>query len=205
LPAAVLAKPTPDAADAQRELVRHALAALGVATEAEIRDYYRLPAAVSRARLAELIDAGEVREVRVQGRGPCAFVHAAARIPRRIEARALLSPFDPVVWMRARTERLFDFHYRIALYTPRHKRSHGYYVLPFLLGDRLVARVDLKADRQDGVLQALAAHAEPGQATSEVAAALAAELRLMASWLGLGAVAVGARGDLARPLGAELQ
>lgn len=196
IPAAVLARPTPDEADAQRALARHAVVALGVATEAEVRDYFRLPPADNRARLAELVDAGTIIETKVQGWSQRAFIAADATVPRRIAARALLSPFDPVVWMRARTERLFDFHYRIALYTPRHKRSHGYYVLPFLLGDRLVARVDLKADRGHGTLRAFSAHGEPGIDAARVAEALAEELRLMAAWLGLERIAAGGDGDL---------
>jgi uncharacterized protein YcaQ len=204
LPAAVLNQTTPDEADAQRTLVRHAIGALGVATEAEIRDYYRLPPADNRTRLHELIDAGTVREVRVKGWSPRAYMAADASPPRRIRATALLSPFDPVVWMRARAERLFDFHYRIALYTPKHKRSHGYYVLPFLVGDRLVARVDLKADRAAHTLRALSVHGEADVDASAVAAALAPELRLMATWLGLDRVSVGG-GDLGPAVRAEVR
>lgn len=204
LPAAVLNLPTPDEADSQRALVRHAIGALGIATEAEIRDYYRLPPMDNRARLRELIDAGAVREVRVKGWSPRAFMAADARPPRRVRAAALLSPFDPVVWMRARAERLFDFHYRIALYTPRHKRSHGYYVLPFLLDDRLVARVDLKADRAERTLRAISIHAEADVDAVAVAAALAPELRLTASWLDLDRVSVGG-GDLGPAVRAELR
>lgn len=203
VPADVLALPTPACADAQRTLVRRAVAAQGVATEAEIRDYFRLPPEDNRARLAELVEAGLVRPVGVEGWSQKAYLDPDARLPRRVRARALLSPFDPVVWKRERAERLFNFHYRIALYTPRHKRTHGYYVLPFLLGDRLVARVDVKADRQARVLRAFGVHGEPGIAAAEVAAGLAAELRLMAAWLGLDTVEVGA-GDLARPLRVEL-
>ncbi len=203
LPSAILDLPTPAPADAQRELVRRAIRALGVATEADVRDYFRLPPMDNRARLAELLEAGEVRRVAVEGIGPPAYLDVAARLPRRIDACALLSPFDPVVWKRDRAEQLFGFRYRIGLYTPRHARTHGYYVLPFLLGERLVARVDLKADRAAGVLRALALYAEDGIATAEVAAALARELDLMARWLGLARVAVGS-GDLARPVRAEL-
>ncbi|MGH6718617.1 MAG: winged helix-turn-helix domain-containing protein [Alphaproteobacteria bacterium] len=208
LPPAVLAAPTPAPADAQRALVRRAIRALGVATEAELRDYFRLSPADNRARLAELLEAGEIRPVRIEGGGPLSYIDPAARLPRRVDARALLSPFDPVVWQRDRAERLFGFRYRIGLYTPSHARTHGYYVLPFLMGERLVARVDLKADRKAGVLRALALHGEAAIVTGRVAAdgvaaALAAELERMASWLGLDAVAVGT-GDLARPVRAEL-
>ncbi len=204
VPAEILARPTPAEADAQRVLVRHAASALGVATEAELRDYFRLPPADNRARLNELLEAGEVREVTVEGWSQRVYLDDGARVPRRVGARTLLSPFDSLVWNRARTERLFGFHYRIGLYTPRHQRVHGYYVLPFLLGDRLVARVDLKADRAAGVLCVQSAHGEPDTATGTTAEALAEELCLMASWLGLGAVSVVPRGDLARALRAAV-
>ncbi|HEY4917231.1 MAG TPA: crosslink repair DNA glycosylase YcaQ family protein [Solirubrobacteraceae bacterium] len=199
LPRAVLALPTPSAEDAQRELLRIAARALGVAAERDLRDYFRLPTTEARARTAELVEAGELLPVSVEGWRTPGYLHPAANVPRRVDACALVGPFDSLVWNRDRTERIFDFRYRIEIYVPKPKRVHGYYVLPFLLGERLVARVDLKADREAGVLRVQAAHGEPA-APPETAGALREQLHALASWLGLGGVEVVRSGDLARAL-----
>lgn len=198
LPAEIQALPTPSAAEAQRELLRLSARALGVATEFDLRDYFRLPVADTKARLAELVEAGDLLPVEVEGWNRPAYLDPQARQPRRIEARALLAPFDPLIWERDRTERIFGFFYRIEIYTPVAKRKHGYYVLPFLLGDRLVGRVDLKADRANSKLLVPAAHLEPGIAAGDVAASMLEELRLMADWLGLEDLALPREGDLGR-------
>ncbi len=201
LPAEVQAMPTPSAEEAQRQLLRLSARALGVATEFDLRDYFRLPVADTKARLAELVEAGDLLPVDVEGWGRPAYLDAAARQPRRIEARALLAPFDPLIWERDRTERIFDFFYRIEIYTPVAQRKHGYYVLPFLLGDRLVGRIDLKADRPNSRLLVPAAHLEHGIAARDVAAPMYEELRLMADWLGLEGLALPRDGALGREWG----
>jgi uncharacterized protein YcaQ len=205
LPAAVLQAPTPDRAEAMRELIRVAAGALGVGTEKDLRDYFRLAPADARLAIAELTDAGELESVDVDGWNRPAWLHPGARRPRWIRARALLSPFDSLVWERPRVERIFGFTYRLEIYTPAAKRVHGYYVLPFLLGDQLVARADLKADRQAGTLRVQAVHAEDGTDRALVADALADELRLMAGWLELDDVEVNGAGDLAPELARVLR
>jgi uncharacterized protein YcaQ len=204
IPAQILDRPTPSSEDAQRELVRIAARALGVAAEPDLGDYFRLPRQDSKRRVAELLAAGELIPVEVEGWSVPAYLWPTARRPRRLRARALVSPFDSLVWERARTHRLFGFHYRIEIYTPAAQRVYGYYVLPFLLGDELVARVDLKSDRTGGALQVQGAFAEPEVDHGRVAGELAEELRLIASWLELDQVVVAPRGDLARALSAAI-
>ena len=191
--------------ESQRELLRMAARSHGVGTAGDLADYYRMNIREARLRIEELVEAGELREVRVEGWRDPAYLHPQAKRPRRIDATALLSPFDPVIWYRERAERLFRFEYRIEIYVPRAQRRWGYYVLPFLLGDRLVARVDLKADRKQGRLLVQAAHIEPSADPDEVAPALTRELRALASWHGLDAVSVGRRGGFARPLAAAVR
>ncbi|MFZ2511559.1 MAG: crosslink repair DNA glycosylase YcaQ family protein [Gordonia sp. (in: high G+C Gram-positive bacteria)] len=186
--------------DAVRELVRRAAAAHGIATVADLADYYRLRTGQVRAVLPDLVDDGTVAQVRVEGWSDPGYLHRGARVRRNVSRSAILSPFDPLIFYRPRTERLFDFHYRIEIYVPEHQRVHGYYVLPYLLDEQLVARVDLKADRKAGVLQVLSAHHEPGVDVGRVAEALAGDLRALAGWRGLGDVVVSPRGDLARAL-----
>jgi len=199
IPDDVRAQPGPPAPGAKKELLVRAARHHGVGTASDLTDYHRL--SHTRTLLAELVEEGRLVPVSVEGWSKPAFMHPDAVIPRRVTARAVLSPFDPVVWNRDRIERLFGFRYRIEIYVPAAKRQYGYYVLPFLLGDELVARVDLKADRTTRRLLVQSAYGEPGIDDRYVAEELAAELASMASWLGLDAgMEVAERGDLAAPL-----
>jgi uncharacterized protein YcaQ len=184
IPKAILALPTPDEAEAHRWLVELSARALGIATATDLRDYFRLGPEDARTAIAALVEEGILLPVAVESWRQPAYLHAEARHPRRIEGQALLAPFDPLIWERARAERLFNFRYRIEIYTPAAKRVHGYYVLPFLVDETLAARVDLKADRQRGRLLARSVHLEPG-APPDTRERLAAELASMADWLGL--------------------
>lgn len=200
---------TISSADAHRELVRRAARAHGIGTVKDFADYFRLKSAPTLAAIGELAESGELIPVEVPGWGTrgsagAAWLHRDARLPRSIDAQAILSPFDPVVWDRARALRLFDFHYRIEIYTPEAKRIFGYYSLPILLGDTIVGRVDLKNDRQSGVLRVQSAWAEPA-APADTAGRLTTILRQAARWQGLGDVVVAPRGNLAAGLAAELK
>ena len=200
LPRGVFQAATPPPEDSVRALVRRAARALGVATELSLRDYFRTRPAMTRMAIADLVDSGELIPVQVEGWEGSTYLWHEARLPRKIDARALLSPFDSMVFERRRLERLFDFSYRIEIYVPEPKRTYGYYVYPFLLGERFAARVDLKADRMLGVLRVNSAWLEPGQKAGQVAAELRAELKTMACWLDLSDVVVAPRGDLASAL-----
>lgn len=199
LPAAVLAREVDDD-EAIRELTLRAATALGVGTEADIRDYFRLSAQQVKPAIAALVATGDIEPVDVDGWSAPAYLRAGRTVPRADGGTALLCPFDPLVFFRPRVERLFEFHYRIEIYTPAAKRQYGYYVWPLLMDGRLVARVDLKADRAANSLRVLGAFGEPDAPKARVAAALTGELESMASWLGLGGFSVAGRGDLSGEL-----
>ena len=204
LPRAVLAAPEPTREEAHRELVLRAAKALGIAAEADLAAYYRLQRKAVKPAIDDLVAEGALQRVAVRGID-CPFVlDANARIPKQVAARALLAPFDPLVWDRGRAERLFDFYYRIEIYVPEPKRQYGYYVLPFVLGEKIVARVDMKADRHAGELLAKAVHLEAGAPRDVVAEQLAAELELMAAWLELDRVRVGGKAARSRDDAAKL-
>ena len=196
----ILALPTPSIADAKRDLLRISARALGIATEDDLADYFRLRLRDIRPRIVELIEEGALRAVRIDGIAKPTYLASSAKVPKTATGRALLSPFDPLVWYRARTERLFGFRYRIEIYTPEHLREHGYYVLPFLDGEALAARVDLKAAREESTLLVQAVHLEPGSDAGKTAASLAEELRDVATWLGLENISVARKGSLATAL-----
>ena len=190
LPAEVLDRPTPSESDTFRLLIEKSARALGIATEFDLRDYFRLPVAEASKAFTENLEAGTLVPVNVEGWNKPAFMHKSAKLPRKAGATALVSPFDPIVWDRDRAERMFNFHYRIELYTPAPKRKFGYYVLPFLHGENLAGRLCLKADRATGTLLVNRSHLEAGQVGEDIAPAITAELRMMAGWLGLEQVRV---------------
>lgn len=202
IPASVLRLPTPDPDDARRRLVDLAAQAHGIATATHLRDYFRLPASGFAGYLSDLVEDGVLLPVAIDGLTEEWYLHRGARMPRAVPVRALLSPFDSLIWERARTKSLWGADYRIEIYVPKHKRVHGYYVLPFLLGEQIAARVDLKADRHSGVLIVQSAHLEPARDLScdLIATELRDELESMARWMGLGGVRVMPVGDLAVPL-----
>ena len=193
IPAAILQQPLLTEDEAQRGLLLHAAHALGVATEKDLRDYFRLNPGDTRPRLAELVEAGELQACEVQGWRQAAYCLPEPKVPRKVEASALLSPFDSLVWERSRTERLFDFRYRLEIYTPQDKRVYGYYVLPFLHNERIAARVDLRAERANGQLAVHAVHEEEPGLDEQGMLALAVNLRQMADWLGLARVQLNCR------------
>lgn len=201
LPPEIISAPVPSKEEAQRALMANAARALGIGTLRDLRDYFRLPTQDAAERLEELMEDGTLLPVSVEGWKHAAYIHREARIPRKVPGAALLSPFDSLIWERQRTERLFDFIYRLEIYTPADKRQHGYYVLPFLLDERLVARVDLKADRARSRLQVKGGSVEEGVTAEKIVEPLSAELQALAQWLGLEGVEVTTRrGELMKLL-----
>jgi uncharacterized protein len=185
LPQRIIDAATPSEHDARKELLVRSAIAQGVATASDLADYYRQKLATVKPLIAELVEEGELREVAVDGWTEKAFVHRNAKLPKQLHATALLSPFDSLVWCRPRNERLFNFHYRIEIYTPKEKRKFGYYVLPFMMDGEMVGRVDLKADRANSKLLVHSVHTEKGVKRSSINDALNAEIRAMATWLDL--------------------
>jgi uncharacterized protein YcaQ len=194
-----------DDESAQRELIRRAANAMGVATVHDMADYFRMTARDARPHVESLVESGDITPVAVEGWQEPAYLSCTARLPRQISGSSLLSPFDPVVWFRPRALRLFDFHYRIEIYVPAAKRQWGYYVLPFRLGENIVARLDLKADRHNSALRVLAVHEEPGVACEHCASAMARELRSLQRWLGLESIDVKRHNAISRQLAAALR
>lgn len=202
VPEEIRNSPTPSERDATRELLRRGAKSLGVFSLPELIDYHRVPKKAGRLRALELIEEGEFAEVSVDGWDRRAYVHPEAARPRTVNACTLLSPFDPVVWHRERAKRLFDFEYRIEIYVPRPKRTYGYYVLPFLLGDKIVGRADLKTDRTDGVLRVLGAFSEPGNDRDAVIEGMRTALDDLAQFVGVHDwIVSGHAGDLIADLG----
>ena len=200
IPADVLALPTPDEEECFQRLILMAAEALGISTEIDLRDYFRLPVADARKALNALVASKQLVQIEVQGWTKPAYVPQNSKRPRKAGGTALLSPFDPLVWNRDRASRLFDFHYRIEIYTPQHKRKFGYYVLPFLYGEDLAGRFCLKADRENEILRVNTSHHDDKHSPSELAKAAAEELRRMAGWLGLKNVQIVKKGNLASAL-----
>ncbi len=197
IPAEVLNTPAPAHEEAHRALLKFSAKALGIATESDLRDYFRLSAADVKSRIPELVESGDLIPVTVENWSQPAYLSPEARVPRSVSVSALLTPFDPIVWERKRTQRLFDFEYRIEIYVPAHKRKYGYYVLPFLLDERIAARLDLKADRDVGTLKVLGSYCEPDHNANQVAERLIPELHRLAEWLGLSDVSFADKGDMA--------
>jgi uncharacterized protein len=202
LPSVILNRPTPSERDSFRVLIEKSAEALGIATEFDLRDYFRLPVAEARQATLDAIESGVLLPITVEGWAKQAYVHRDAKIPRKAGATALLSPFDPIVWDRDRAERLFNFHYRIELYTPAPKRKFGYYVLPFMTGETLGGRLCLKSDRESGTLLVNRSHVEADVNPNEIAPVIAKELQLMSQWLGLGKVKIARTGNFAKALSA---